>query len=36
MESKVNILDIINALDLEVVNFPDDGRDHYVTTTRAK
>ncbi len=32
MESKVNILDVINALDLEVVNFPADGKDHFVTT----
>ena len=32
MENKVNILDVINALDLEVINFPDDGKDHFVTT----
>ena len=32
MENKVNILDVIKALDLEVINFPDDGKDHFVTT----
>lgn len=30
--NKVNIIDIIKALDLEVINYPDDNKEHFVTT----
>ncbi|WP_300279620.1 HPr(Ser) kinase/phosphatase [Peptacetobacter sp.] len=30
--NKVKIIDIINALDLEIINYPDDDREHFVTT----